>query len=477
MINSNAPKVDFGYAEMLAIRTPFDPASDDLDDLAEFMTTIQQRVPAGFTYLSQFIDHDISLDSKSGELPWGTINAATVFNERTPLFDLETIYGKDVPSSQGNISRANLLKTNSLLKLGETAADMVTDVFPNDLPRVPGAPAAQIVDERNDENLAVAQTQVAFIKFHNAIAARLGGGDTTARFDEAREIVIRHYQWIVLHDFLPKIIKKWVLEDVLKNGNKFYLPKPDDVFMPLEFSVAAFRAGHSMVRDSYHWNRLFNNEGNNFRATLAELRTFTGAGGMMGKHNLPSDWLINWNLFFDIDDSSSRQKNRFNFAEPINTKIAESLGRLNPNVIDFEREFSLPAFDLYRARALSLPSGQLVAEKILEGTSHEPLMPEQISELLPDNLKSQFSKQTPLWFYLLAEAEIKENGQTLGEVGSRIIAETFVKLIELSPYSILKDGWQPGKELPAPNGEFGMSEMLKFVADQNKEWDELNPIG
>lgn len=477
MIDGKTLKFDYGYSEMLALRTPFEPAGGDLDDLAEFMTTPQRRIPAGFTYLSQFIDHDISLDSKTGEFPWGTIIAATIYNERTPFFDLETIYGKDVPASQGNISRTNLLKTNSLLKLDNTVADTVAGVFENDLPRTPGTSAAQIVDKRNDENLAVAQMQVAFIKFHNAVAAYLGGGDTTARFTETREIVIRHYQWIVLNDFLPRFIKNCVLQDVLKNGNKFYLPKPDDIFMPLEFSVAAFRAGHSMVRDSYHWNRLFNNEGNNFRATLAELRTFTGTGGMMGKHNLPSDWLINWNLFFDIDDSINRQKNQFNFAEPINTKIAGSLGRLNSNVINFDRRFSLPALDLYRTRALSLPSGQLVAEKILEGTSHKPLQPEQISDLLPENLKSVFAEETPLWFYLLAEAEIKENGQTLGEVGSRIVAETFIKLIELSSPSILQGNWQLGKELPTPTGKFGMAEMLKFIADRNQQFDELNPIG
>ncbi|HEV7642779.1 MAG TPA: hypothetical protein VGO50_02450 [Pyrinomonadaceae bacterium] len=169
----------------------------DLDLLSQFMCEEKNIVarpnllPAGYTYLAQFIDHDIALDSDRDSFPGGTIDPSTISNLRSPFFDLETIYGIDKPPQPGEVVRKDLLKTPSLLKRDDTRIDTITDRFPNDLPRYPNSPVAAIVDNRNDAILPVAQTQVAFIKFHNAIAASLGGDDNTARFDKAREIAIR----------------------------------------------------------------------------------------------------------------------------------------------------------------------------------------------------------------------------------------------------------------------------------------------
>ncbi len=490
---NNMSKNNFGYEEMLGINNGHNPSDEELNKLAEFMVVETEKIPAGYTYLGQFIDHDMALDSATVDEipPWDLISSSSISNKRTPFFNLETIYGFESPSNPDEPARAELLKpgSQSLLNLGDTVKDTIQQSFPNDLPRRSDCPIAVIVDQRNDENLAVAQTQVAFIKFHNAVVEYLkknhGGGDTPATFETAREIVIRHYQWIIVKDFLPKIIKKSVLNDVLTEGNKFYFPKQNNVFMPLEFSVAAYRVGHSMIRNSYNWNHLFNNDSSPDLdepssthidvATLVQLRIFTGEGGMAGKNNLPSDWLINWNWFYSIDHSIALKKQKFNFASEINTKIAPLLGVLNPRVVIFNREFSLPALDLYRTRALGLPSGQAVAKTIL-GSKERILKPEQLANLLPENLKYKFSKKTPLWFYLLAEAEIEEAGQRLGEVGSRIVAETFVALLKLSRPSILNEDFHPNSDFCGDEGEFGMPEMLKFIRDSNKDFDELNPI-
>ncbi len=466
---------------MLKFGEHFCPWDEDLDNLSQFMTgnvaPVNSEIPAGYTYLAQFIDHDIALDSMRKAMPFGRLNPATLVNLRNPVFDLETVYGFDNPFNPNEPKRNELLKpgSNSILNLDETVKDLVVQrTFENDLPRKTGSRLARIVDERNDENLAIAQTQVAFMKFHNAVAAHLGGQDTTAKFDEVRQIVIHHYQWIILKDFLPKIIKGCVLKRVLDEGNKFYNPQPNDVFMPLEFSVAAFRMGHSMVRDAYQWNRIFNSDVNALPETLAELRQLTGEGGMRGKNNLPSDWVINWNWFYDIDDSKKLQKEKFNFSPLIDTKIAPSLGFLKSSEITFKREFSLSALDLYRTRALGLPTGQAVAEKMLE-TADDGLEADDIAGLLPENLKDVFAGQTPLWFYLLAEAEINEKGQTLGEVGSRIVAETFIALLRLDKSSILNNKFQPDPDLLGDSTKFGMAEMLKFIRSKNNDFDELNP--
>lgn len=467
---------NFGFAEMLKINRPFSPTDDELNRLAEFVAQPRRRMPAGYTYLGQFIDHDITLDSAFAERipPWDKIDTANISNLRTPFFDLETLYGNE--SNRSELMQEN---SQSLLKLGKTVGgELFKKTFPNDLPRQNGSPLAQIVDQRNDENLAVAQTHVAFIKFHNAVVNFLGGQDTKALFEKARKTVILHYQWIVLKDFLPRIVKNSVLHDVLTNGNKFYFPKRDNVFMPLEFSAAAYRVGHSFINNSYNWNRFFNEDPKSLSATLIDLAVFTGRGGLNSRNNLVSDWIINWNWFYDLE--SENQKQKFNFAPPITTKIAPLLGFLPKSPTDFpssfSRETSLPALDLYRARAFGLPSGQDAA-KIILGTKERILKPEQLTNLLPDNLKYAFSNETPLWFYLLAEAEIEENGQTLGEVGSRLVAETFLGLLKLSRPSILHSDFQPEPEFCKNDGSFGMSELLRFVARSNKDFDELNPLG
>ena len=474
------PENNFGYDAMFEIKTQSNPTDTQIDELAQFMARnveqVNSKIPAGYTYLGQFIDHDITLDSEVGKPPWEAISLTGIRNLRTPFFDLETLYG-DTPANPNETVRNNFLEDNSasLLKLGWTIKEEVTETFQNDLPRFENSPKANIVDERNDENLAVAQTQVALMKFHNAVATHIvGGNDTSERFEKAREITTHHYQWMILHDFLPKIIKEAVLNTVLKE-NKFYRPQPDNVFMPLEFSVAAYRTGHSMIRDSYQWNRIFNDDVNAiFRASLANLSLFTGNGGLggfiHGRKHLPSDWLINWNHFFDIDDSGKQEK--FNFAKKIDPTISSSLGFLNPGVSTYTRKTSLPALDIFRARALNLPTGQEVSDKI---SGQQALKPDQIADLLPDNLKAEFSENTPLWFYLLAEAEVNEGGETLGEIGSQIIAETFVGLLKIDKFSILNNDFSPDKELTNEKGFFGMPEMLKFIAKHNKDF--LNPIG
>ena len=145
----------------------------------------------------------------------------------------------------------------------------------NDLPRQPPDPdpqkdcAALIGDKRNDENLVVAQLHVAFLRAHNAIVDR---GNT---FDDAQQLLRKHYQWIIVKDFLPRICDQWIVSETILHGNRFFLAGRDNLFMPLEFSVAAYRFGHSMVRNQYHYNL-------NFRAAgLADLFSLTALSGRL----------------------------------------------------------------------------------------------------------------------------------------------------------------------------------------------------
>lgn len=452
------------------------PTDADFDRLATFMTQspitkLSETIPAGYTYLAQFIDHDISLDSEARTPPWKPIDLSTVFNKRNPTFDLETIYGVDAPPASSKVVRADLLKTKSLLKLGWTVQTLkVPKSFENDLPRIiPNSairrPLAEIVDERNDENLLVAQTQVAFLRFHNAIANKLGGADSTPRFNEARRRTIRYYQHIIWEDLLPKIVKKEVL-DAIKNGDfRFLRSEMNEVFVPAEFAIAAYRMGHSLIRNSYVLNKA---EG---LQHLSMLFAFTGRGNDLMRGHLPSEWIINWNWFYDIDGSKDKFENEFNFAAKIETGMADALGKLR--TLGTARERNLAAFDLYRGRLFHLSSGQAFADAL--GVNRVP--DSDIAGLLPAQLQDVFSRTTPLWFYLLAEAEKNEDGETSGEAGSHIVAETFFRLLQKTEFSILEAPLSAEEKSfadVANNGKFGMPQMLQFI--ENNEPGFLNPV-
>jgi hypothetical protein len=281
-------------------------------------------------------------------------------------------------------------------------------------------------------------------------------------FEEARDLVIWHFQWIVLHDFLSRILDKSVLDDVLTNGRRFY--KPEHVrtpFLPVEFSGAAYRLGHSMVREVYDYNRVFTfRPGGVTPATFSLLFRFSGLSGTGGNVPIPSDWIIDWRRFFSVGSGAT-----VGLSRNIDPLIATQLH----DVPNLPRPSSLPARNLLRGRSLGLPSGQSVAKLM----RLRPLSPSDIAKG-PDGevaVEHQLHIESPLWYYILMEAQIMGQGKHLGQVGSRIVAEVFVGLLEADSSSFLakRPGWKP--TLPAQQaGTFTMADLLTFVGD-------LNPIG
>jgi Animal haem peroxidase len=430
-------------------------------------------IVAGFTYLGQFVDHDITFDKTEG-LPAGQLNPEEIQQGRSPSLDLDSVYGRGAALETKKIYEDNKIR----LRVGKTTPsdfgeNTKFEIF-NDLPRGDNAEKpleATLGDPRNDENLAVAQTHLAFLKLHNIVVERfaqygLQGGDL---FRTARRSVTRHYQWIVLHDFLPKIIDPAVLNDVLINGRKFFkITSQKEPTMPIEFSVAAYRLGHSMIRDSYEWNRVFQSEGPGPIASLDLLFQFTGSNGSLGGNpTLPTNWVIDWTRFFDFKTVPGFSANpKLNQARSIDTALTTLL-KVLPN-IPAGPEAALAVRNLLRGRLLGLPTGQAIAEAIGEAA----LTPEQViqgphAEILK---RHGFDTQTPLWYYILKEAEVLGNSLRLGPVGSRIVAETFVGLIEGSQTSIVRNRyWRP--DLPSLRpGHFTMVDLLLLVND-------INPLG
>jgi hypothetical protein len=460
------------------------------------------NIPAGFTYLGQFIDHDITLDLTS--LTETDRDRVGENNFRTPQLELDNVYATG-PSGDASPHLFDRTTSGTML-IGRTGPGGVGDShvkggLPFDLPRNAQG-IALIGDARNDENLLVAQTHLAFLKFHNAVFGDEGGGD----FEKTRKLVRWHYQWIVLHDFLAKLIDNNDLQDVLNNGRRFYIPETQsdygEAFIPVEFSGAAYRLGHSMVREEYSHNRAFRPGAGS--ATFQFLFHFSGkSGGIVGKlaegssqedgaalanklklglpfvfPELPGDWIIDWHRFYDLGEpkmppvGSTPPANEFllNHARLFDPFLIPSLHTLPGG------GGSLPFRNLKRGYRLELPAGQAVAShmgvRVL--TEQEIISGDDGRKLKEVGLH----EATPLWYYILKEAQVLGNGgNRLGPTGSRILAEVFVGLLQTDPEAFLhKDQdptWKPTLPSAFP-GQFTMSDMLRYV--ERKQPGFLNPI-
>lgn len=455
-----------------------------VDELPTAESGDNPNIPAGFTYLGQFIDHDITLDTTP--LSDQIADPMATENFRTPALDLDSLYGQGQginPEMYGRKKEPPYGPNNKFL-IGTTAPSPGQDIgeaLPNDLPRNQVGRAI-IGDERNDENLAVAQTHLAFLKFHNKVIDHLSEHRAdlqgNAQFQEARRIVTWHYQWIVLFDFVERLTEPGLIREIMHTGRLHYRFATTP-YMPAEFSAAAFRLGHSMIREQYDFNRVFR-EGGLTPASLSLLFSFTGKSGAIvgeladdpstqpiegvpgGKLSaLPGNWIIDWRRFFELDNSLKPNATRL-----IDTKLAPMLTSLPGE----KRPEAILAFrNLRRGSQLGLPSGQAIAKAI--GVA--PLMPDEVASGPAGAVAETHDliSETPLWFYILKEAEVIHQGARLGPVGSIIIAETFLGLVHGDPNSFLwqRKNWVP--ELPStiPN-HFTMADLLRFV-------DDINPIG
>ena len=467
----------FGYLTPKLIRSatrlPLNATTVGLmDHLGELMGDAGREIsgdsgiPAGFTYVGQFVDHDITFDVSSS-LDVLT-DAETVHNMRSPALDLDAVYG-DGPAlhpflyafpQPADPPTAIKLQLGSNQNVGPGGSStngtpggmkILTDF---DVPRVhnPVNPAAStltaiIGDPRNDENLIVSQFHHAMLRVHNrvvdALVAANFAGDI---FVEAKRIVTHHYQWAVLNDFLGRVCGKPAVDAALLSVKA---PIGSPFRMPVEFAVAAYRFGHSMIRDTYWVNFNFIN------ATLAQVFEF------IRKPRLPvfSNWVVDFNAFFDTG-----------IVVPVNNK-ARKIDSVLANGLE-----SLPGFsgmmtilaqrNLRRGLALGLPSGQGVA-KFFGVTA---LTAAQLQQGLPANevaaLNAQgklLLKKTPLWYYVLREAVVLHSGEQLGPVGGRIVAETFVRILKRDATSFLNlsGGFTPS--LPsAAAGDFTFADLVNF---------------
>src|SRR5215208_980757 len=446
------------------------------------------QIPAGFTYLGQFVDHDLTFD-RTNVMLGDHVSPGQLIQARSPSLDLDSLYGAG-PADPGS---AKFYESDGIhLKPGKSKADggfAAMDGF--DLPRGAGSTNAQkrkaiIPDPRNDENLAVAQMHCAMIRFHNRVFDTLPASVPQGqRFAKARKRVTKHHQWMIRTDYLPRICAAGVVNDVFNNGRKVFEPGAPAMSvptMPIEFSVAAFRLGHAMIRARYNWNAVFDNGG----GTLGLLFTFSALGGDLGGDTrLASIWIADFRRLFNFGEANKPNLTvppaKFNRAMRIDTTIVDPLQHLPPKAIglpgstpfnDVARNLAFR--NLTRAGMLKLATGQQMANFLKnKGVNVTKLTKAQIRNgnngadlgALTQAQRDAFLKNTPLWFYVLREAEL--NGGKLKGVGARIVAETFHRAMQGSTSSIVNDpSFAP--TLGPNSTTFRMVDLLLFAFEGKK---------
>jgi len=410
-------------------------------------------IPAGFTYLGQFIDHDLTFDPVSTITK--KIDPDSLRNFRTPRFDLDSVYGF------GHNASPHLYNRNDpdLLLTAKTKPTKELDLPRNN------QETALIGDPRNDENVLVSQMQVAFLHFHNAVVRHLREKKTNFKkhklpgesvYDTAQRLVRWHYQWIVVHDFLPKICGPGVVNSLMVENasgttitNELYQPT-NNPFIPIEFAVAAYRFGHAMVRNDYALNDII------FVTIFG--RANQPLSHLGGGRILPADWQIKWPNFFKFPGRADPQASR-----KIDSKLAAPLLKLPAQVVG-EKEFtdaperrSLATRNLLRGKRLGVPSGQAVATEMGE----TPLDNSAIGLTEPG-----WDDEAPLWFYILKESERAPiSGKRLGPVGARIVAEVMLGLLDKDQTSYVNHSsvWKPLKPIAPAAGRFAMQDLIKFA--------------
>jgi len=502
MLDPFAPATDAVRAALLDIGRPggvmdaqdaltFDPSNPSAGGPVALITNLALSTDnpnnpahtAGTTFMGQFMDHDMTFDATS---PLGLQTEPTTSpNSRTAKFDLDSVYGL------GPIGSPQLYDPNDpakfLLGFGGLFEDLPRKM---DFAPYPADATAVIGDQRNDENLIIAGLHCAFLKFHNHAVDHVraqGVSDPTSVFLNARLLTTWHYQWMIVHEFLPLFVGQPMVDDILLNGPRIFAPKTGQGFIPVDFQSGSYRFGHSMVRPSYRAN--FTGDPNSPFGVAPQFfglifdpsqhpedgggAAFTDPGDLSGGTRAPRRF-VGWRTFFNFGDGSVKPNKK------IDTTISSPMFTLPLRAIPpHTPPQSLPQRNLLRHVTWSLPSGQAVAKHL----GVPVLSPDHFSELAGYGLGLDTS--TPLWFYVLTESGVTQTstmtlvpspvgpvgtpitstGLMLGPVGGRIVGEVIVGLLTADPSSYLsaQPDWQP--ILPRRNGTTsGPFQMIDFLA-------------
>jgi hypothetical protein len=376
----------------------------DVDDAPESLGT----EAAGWPFFGQFVAHDITADRSALR---SHVDPSRLRNARSPQLNLECLYG------DGPVGHPFLFRRDDPAKLLMSADEC--DVLRN------REGTAIIGDPRNDSHVLMSQMHLAFVHAHNAFVDRVraSGEAEPAIFESAARELRWHYQTVVLREFLPSLIGGELTRLLIGGDRRFYRPTSQP-FIPLEFADAAYRYGHSQIRHAYRLN-----------AGSAAVPIFPD---LVGFRPVAPEHRVEWTRLFDGTGEAPADR-----AKKIDGRLVGSLIAL-PVVLtgacEVEEYHSLAVRDLARGQAVGLPSGEAVARLLDE----RPLTAEEVGAQA-----AGWAGETPLWYYILREADVREAGNRLGPVGARLVGEVLVGLLDLDPSSVrhAPADWSPGASL------------------------------
>jgi hypothetical protein len=382
----------------------------------EFVADADSNVAAVWPFFGQFIAHDITADRSPLV---HRSDPARIRNFRVPKANLEGVYGAGPVGSPYLYSK-------------QDPAKLLLSPSGGDVPRNHEG-IALIGDPRNDVHLFTSQMLVAFIELHNRLVDRLrdDGVAEPEVFEEARRAATWHYQHVILREFLPSLIGAHLTAELLESGPQLYRIDGEP-YIPFEFADAAYRYGHSQIRDRYQVNAQF--------GPCPVFPDLMGFGAVAPEH------AVDWTLQIDVEGHAPAQR-----AKRIDARLARALIALPTQIsgsapgTDYA---SLANRDLERGRLVGLAAGEAVAQRL------------GVPALSAAEIGLGW-EETPLWFYILKEAEVLHDGDQLGPVGGRIVGEVLVGIIDADPESFrsVDCDWMP--TLPARRaGSFGLADIL-----------------
>lgn len=410
---------------------------------------------SGYTYFGQLIAHDLTKDVSSVDDVWRK-EPEELQNLQTARLDLDVLYGGGPACSPELYENGGARLKLGESKNGASSFDICTSANGD---RV-------LADDRSAANLILRQMTAVFGRLHNFAVEQFREeiSDPTELFQTARRQIQRQFQWLVCEDYLRSILDPAVYKRI------FIDRKPqiewETFSIPVEFSVAAMRFGHAMVRPNYLFS--FGHD-----MLLQNVLGRTSARG-----SISDEQKIEWGFFF-----RGAGPGRTVHSRPIDTRLSGALHQLPSDLIG-AAQIACPHFriaqnpsqlairTLLRGAGLRLASGQAVArafgEDVLTAKELTRNCDGELTEQGRILREANFVNETPLWYYVLKESEVKHNGNRLGAVGSHIAAETIYAALDCDPDSYLHQNngnhSPPIWEFPdGPRRIYGLSEFFRLA--------------
>jgi len=360
-------------------------------------------MPQGYTYLGQFLAHDIASRDRPG----------SPASKRSWKLDLDSVYG----------GGAELDHFGRFIYCPESPS------FASDLLRDPQTKIARIPEFRNDEHPIISHLHLTIQLFHNEalrriqISAKGGGLSASQQFAMAKKYVTATVQRIYAEDYLAKCSDS-IIHSMFKEGslNVFEIPA-SETDLPFEISHATLRFGHSQVRANYLLN------GREEHTELLDLFLLSGLFGRNAYKGIPKNKAIDWRRFFPWEGNDCGIES--DLGQRINPKVVKPMSELLEAPIP-----DIVVRNIEAGARVDLPSGQVIATRL-----QAMGIDKRISPLLKAQERNQDQERllrnsglwdsTPLWLFILIEAANADDGKHLGPLGSVFLCETIRNAINV----------------------------------------------